>query len=198
MRKFAVAKEDRRPAPGLHATILYLRPYLRPPLLAGLARLGVFVSEHTDSTTLAQLDDREPTGLLLVIGEDQPKHALLAAALAKTSSAVMIAIVPPGQSADRYTLTCFVTTDDDELRKYLDVIISIAAQEARARRISSPLSGARAVRDATAKPGDSRRDKHAAPNAHRSAAVSDSEHVTAGLARSIPFRRVPNETTAPR
>jgi hypothetical protein len=127
----SVTKEAGRDSPALCASILHLRPNVRPPLLSGLAELGIFVCEHRDANDVRRAHADRPIDILVVLGDDNGAHADIASALGAELEAAVVAVLPTGASTSLYTRASAATTHDDELRAYFRDVFLPAASQAR-------------------------------------------------------------------
>lgn len=90
------------PRPALAALVVYLRPTPRVRLLRLLADLGIFVIEHQGALNALQTAFSTRSDFVIVVGDDDPEHALLARQLLGVLSSTLVAIVPAGAEAEGY------------------------------------------------------------------------------------------------
>lgn len=127
--------------PGLRVLVVYLRPVARPGLLAGLARLGLFVIESDSVDESLRLDG---TGfgadLAIVSGDSGPEHASAVRTVSEGLTPAVVAICPPGSSTGAVEEAGAMAFAFDPGPPDLAAAVAPAARLARTRRGTNELA----------------------------------------------------------
>lgn len=120
------------PKPGLAALVVYLRPAPRARLLRLLAELGVFVIEQQGGDDAKQTAMSTRSDFVIVVGEDHPDHARLAAELLTALASIVVALLPAGADSARYQAAgAAVTLRDDVTDEAFGPTLRPAMRQAR-------------------------------------------------------------------